>query len=107
MKIETKLLTTLTLLCVLSGCLSHTKYRPSIHGHDYLNQEIIEPKTYRRIYTGDPAFNEYVSISLDDLAKLALVLKNAKLPRKVRFIVERFTKEVKEVEAVNKKFLNP
>ena len=105
MRTETKLLATLTLLCVLSGCLSTTKYRPSIHGHDYLRQEIIEPITYRRIYTGDAEFNRYVSISLDDLAKLAIVLKNAKLPRKVRRIVERFSKEVKTVEKKNKQLL--
>ena len=102
MKTATKLLTTLTTLLVLSGCLSHTKYRPTIYGHDYQNQEIITPTTHERIYTGSPAFNKYVSISLHDLAKLALVLKNAKLPRKVRFIVERFNKEVKQVEAANK-----
>ena len=106
MKTETKLPIILTLLCVLSGCLGHTKYRPSIHGHDYLRQEIIEPTTHRRIYTGDAEFNKFVSISLDDLAKLALVLKNAKLPRKVRRIVERFSKEVKTVEKKNKQLLS-
>lgn len=105
MKTGMKLLTTLTMLCVLSGCLRSTSYRPTIHGHDYLNQEIIEPKTYRRIYTGSPEFNKYVSISLADLSKLALVLKNARLPRKVRRVVERFTKEVKRVKYKNNKLL--
>jgi len=106
MKIEMKLLTTLILLCVLSGCLRSTSYRPTVYGHDYLNQEIITPTTHKRIYTGDPEFNKFVSISLEDLSKLVLVLKNARLKRKVRRVVEKFSKEVKQVEKQNKQLLN-
>ena len=101
-----KQLTYLTILLILSSCLSHTKYRPSIYGHDHVTQEIVTPVSHERIYTGDPEFNKFVSIKLSDLSKLALVLRHAKLPRKVRRIVEKFTKEVKTVEKQNKTLLN-
>ncbi len=87
-----KLLLTLTILC--ASCGSTTDYRPSIYGHDYINREIITPVTFERISCGDKRFNEYVSVNLDDLAKLALILKHSKVPKKVRLLVEKFKKEV-------------
>jgi len=93
MKIETKLLTTLTIL-FLSACGSNTTYRPSIYGHDYINREIITPVNHARISCGEEAFNKYVSVNLNDLAKLALVLKHSKVPKKVRLLIENFKKEV-------------
>ena len=93
MTIETKLLTILTILC-LSACGSITTYRPSIYGHDYINREIVTPTTHARISCGDREFNKYVSVSLEDLTKLALILKHSKVPKKVRRLVEKFTKEV-------------
>lgn len=81
---------------LFSSCGSHTTYRPLIHGHDYLNQEIIVPRTHERIHCGEKRFNKYVSLSLDDLTRLALVLKNAKLPKKVRLLVEKFSHELIE-----------
>ena len=78
----------------LVSCGSPTKYRPSIYGHDYIQREIVTPKTHVRISCGDREFNKFVSVSLDDLAKLALVLKEAKVPKKVRILIEGFGKEV-------------
>jgi hypothetical protein len=92
-KTASKLLTTLTILCA-SACGSNTTYRPSIYGHDYVNREIITPATYARISCGDAEFNKYVSVNLDDLAKLALILKHSKVPKKVRVLIEDFSKEV-------------
>lgn len=82
------------MILFVSACGSTTSYRPSIYGHDYKNMEIITPVTYQRISCGDPAFQRYVSVDLDDLRKLALVLKNAKVPKKVRILIEGFGKEV-------------
>ncbi len=84
----------LTLLITLGSCRSTTTYRPTVYGHDYITREIIEPKTYRRINTGDKEFNKFVSFSLDDLAKLRLLLKDAKLSKKVRIIIEKFDKDL-------------
>jgi hypothetical protein len=78
----------------LSSCGSPTKYRPSIYGHDYVQREIVTPVTHVRISCGDEEFNKYVSVSLKDLSKLALVLKEAKVPKKVRVLIEGFGKEV-------------
>lgn len=84
----------LILLITLGSCRSTTTYRPSVYGHDYITREIIKPKTYERISTGDKEFNKYVSFSLDDLNKLRLILKDAKLSKKVRIIIEKFDNEV-------------
>lgn len=92
MKTGMKLLIFSTIL--LSSCGSTTSYRPSIYGHDYINREIVKPVTHERISCGENDFNRFVSIDLDDLRKLALVLKNAKVPRKVRILIEGFEKEV-------------
>ena len=94
-----KLLILLTILCV--SCGSATTYRPSIYGHDYINQEIVTPTTHERISCGAEDFNKYVSISLKDLTKLALVLKYAKVPKKVRVLIEGFRKELKKVKKAN------
>ena len=102
MKTEMKRLATLTTFLIVSSCGSLTKYRPSIYGHDYRNQEIITPVTFERISCGNPTFNEYASVKLDDLVKLALVLKYAKLPFKVRVLVDGFTKEVEKRNKENK-----
>lgn len=93
-KTVTPLLITLTIL--LSSCGSKTTYRPSIYGHDYINAEIITPVTHKRISCSEKDFNKYVSVDLKDLSKLAMVLKYAKLPRKVRILIEAFSKEVKK-----------
>jgi len=100
-----KLLTILTTCLILNSCGTNTKYRPSIYGHDYKAQEIITPITYKRVKCGDPEFNEYASVRLDDLSRLALILKYAKLPRKVRLLIENFRKEVEQRNKENKKFL--
>lgn len=103
-----KLLIALTILLV-SSCGSPTKYRPSIYGHDFVNREIVTPNTHVRISCGDRQFNKFVSVSLDDLAKLALVLKEAKVPKKVRILIEGFGKEVslrKKLQALDN-YSNP
>jgi len=82
-------------MILLNSCGSVTTYRPSIYGHDYAQREIITPETHVRISCGDQEFNKYVSVSLSDLSKLAIILKNAKVPKKVRILVEGFSKEVK------------
>lgn len=105
MKTEMKLLTTLTTFLILSSCGSRFKYRPVIYGHDYINQEIITPVTYKRIRTNDKKFNEYASIKLDDLSKLALVLKYAKLPLKVRILVDKYSQELTKRLKENKDIL--
>ena len=92
-----KRLILLMILCV-SSCGSSTKYRPEILGHDYKNLEIIKPKTYERVYCGDESFNKYASVSLKDLKKIALILKEAKIPWQVKVIVEELEKEVKRLE---------
>ena len=92
-----KLLLLLTILCV-SSCGSQTTYRPSIYGHDYINREIITPVTFERISCGERDFQKYASVNLKDLSKLALILQEAKLPKKVRIIIEAFEKEVKTVQ---------
>lgn len=82
----------ITLLIVLTiSCGNQTTYRPLVLSHDYENMEIVRPNKEGRTYCGDPKFNEYVSISLDDLADLALVLKNSKVPWWVRQIIEKKT----------------
>ena len=96
-----KLLIFLTILCV-SSCGSPTTYRPSIYGHDYITRVIVTPVTRKRISCGDREFNKYVSVSLKDLSKLAIILKEAKVPRKVRILVEAFNKEVKSVKLKQK-----
>lgn len=90
------------LLASMVSCGSKTKYRPSIYGHDYMNMEIIKPVTFDRVSCGDPDFNKYVSVSLDDLSKLALVLREAKVPRAVRVIIENFNKELESKKALQK-----
>ena len=102
MKTEKKLLIHLTIFLLLSSCGSRTTYKPSIYGHDYLNQEIITPVTHERIYCGSPEFNKYATVKLEDLVSLALILKYAKLPKKVRLIVEGFRKEVATRNKQNK-----
>lgn len=84
----------LILLITLGSCRSTTTYRPSVYGHDYITREIIAPKTHKRISTGDKEFNKYVSFSLTDLTKLRAILKDAKLSKKVRIIIEKFDNEV-------------
>jgi hypothetical protein len=96
----------LTILLInLSACGSQTTYRPSIYGHDFETREIITPSTHIRISCGAREFNKYVSVSLKDLSKLALVLKNAKVPRKVRILIEGFGKEVALRKKQNEKLL--
>lgn len=97
-----KQLTTLMMFLILSSCGSLTTYRPSIYGHDFKTMEIVTPVTYERISCGEKEFNKYASIKLSDLSKLALILKNAKLPKKVRFIIERFKREVDKRAKENK-----
>lgn len=62
-------------------------------------QTIIEPKTFKRISCGEPEFQAYASVSIDDLVRIATVLKNAKLPRHIRILVEQFNEEVKKLES--------
>lgn len=83
------------LTILLNSCGSVTTYRPSIYGHDYRSREIITPVTHERISCGDKDFQKYVSINLKDLSKLAVILKNAKLPKKIRIVIENFKKEYK------------
>ena len=90
------------LTILLSSCGSTTTYRPSIYGHDYITREIITPVTHKRISCGDKDFNKYVSVNLSDLAKLAIILKNAKVPKKVRILVEGFKNEVDQREKENR-----
>lgn len=92
-----KLLIFLTILFV-SSCGSPTTYRPWIHGHSTKDQAIIVPQTKERIYCSEDRFQEYVSVSIQDLQALALILKHAKVPKKVRIIIERFNKDVSELE---------
>lgn len=61
--------------------------------------ELVRPKKKGRISCGDPQFEMYASVHLNDLKKLALILKKAKLPRHVRIIVEQLNNEVSELEA--------
>lgn len=90
----------LLLIALTTSCgSSETTYRPVVYGHDYVAMEIIRPITFERVSCGDPDFNKYVSVSIDDLVKLATVLKNAKLPRHIRIIVEQYTSDLKELEA--------
>jgi hypothetical protein len=101
MKTEMKRPVFLTMF-LISSCASGTKYKPSIYGHDYRNREIITPVTHERIYCGTREFNKFASVRLEDLTKLALILKYAKVPRKVRLIVENFRKEVAKRNKQNK-----
>lgn len=95
-----KRLIILTILCV--SCGSEVKYRPMILGHDYKNLEIIKPNRQGRIYCGDEEFNNYASIHTQDVANIALVLKNAKVPWYLRHILQDIKKKMaKELEAVN------
>lgn len=96
-----KLLIFLTILCVTS-CGSPTTYRPDVYGHDYMNMTIIEPISKRRISCGDEEFNEYASVKLKDIVKIATVLKKAKLPRHIRILIEDFETEIKELEKLQK-----
>lgn len=84
-------------LC-LTSCGSNTTYRPEILGHDYMRMELVKPKKQGRISCGDPQFEMYASVHLNDLKKLALILKKAKLPRHVRLLVEELNKEVEVLE---------
>lgn len=94
-----KLLIYLTILCASLGCGSTTTYRPWIHGHSALEEAIIVPQTKERIYCNDEErFQKYVSVSILDLQKLALILKHAKVPKKVRIIVENFRKDVEKLK---------
>ena len=90
------------LLLTLSttSCSSNTTYRPKIYGHDYYTMTIIEPVTYKATYCGDPDFNKYVSVKLEDLTKLALVLKKAKLPIHIRIIIEEFNNDILEAKGL-------
>lgn len=99
-QIVTKPLLILTILCI-SGCGSNTTYRPLVYGHDYMNMTIIEPKTFRRISCGDEEFNGYASVRVEDIAKLATVLKKAKLPRHIRILVEQLNNEVVELNGLD------
>ena len=88
----------LLLISLTTSCASSTTYRPKIYGHDFQDGSIIAPKTHERISCSEFRFNEYVSISLDDLAKLALALKNAKLPRHIRIIIEDVNRELRQLK---------
>ena len=91
------------LMCLIVGsCKSLTTYRPAIYGHDYVSREIITPVSHNRISCGDKEFNKYVSFSLTDLTKIGVLLKNAKLSRKVRIILEKFDKDIKKKIKKNK-----
>lgn len=98
-----KLLILLTILC--ASCSSPTKYRPTIYGHDYKYGEIVKPITHERISCRDEEFNKYVSFSLKDFSKIALLLEKADVPYDIRIILEKFEKELKQVK--RKQSLNP
>lgn len=95
-----KLLLFLTILCV-SGCGSNTTYRPMVYGHDYMRMALVEPVTFRRISCGDEEFQEYASVKVEDLVKIATVLKKAKVPKHIRVLVESLTKELGDVRRFN------
>lgn len=84
----------LTMLCAVISCAGQTTYRPSVFGHDYVNGEIVTPYTHERISCFDKKFNSYASFRIDDVKKVALALKYAKLPKDVRIILERIKKDV-------------
>lgn len=63
-----------------------------------MNMTIIEPVTKRRVSCGDDEFNEYASVRVEDIAKLATVLKKARLPKHIRILVEEFNNEIKMLE---------
>lgn len=86
------------LLILCASCAGTTTYRPSIYAHDYKYGEIIVPVTKERISCREPEFNKYVSFSLEDFSKIALVLKKAELPRHVIIILEKFEKELRLVK---------
>ena len=63
-----------------------------------MEMTIIEPITKRRISCGDAEFNEYASVRVVDIAKIATALKSAKLPRHIRLLIERLNNELAELE---------
>jgi len=85
-------------LTIFGSCRGSLVYRPMIYGHDYVGREIITPKTKVRISTGDREFNKFVSISFDDLNKLAALLKDGKFSKKVRILVGKHKKNLKAHE---------
>lgn len=99
-KIEILLLT-LSTIFLISSCGSTTTYRPPIAAHDYKNMELVL-KDHSRVYAGDKKFNEYASIHLDDLIKIAIIIKNAKLPKHIILIVEQYEKEVLKLKQKSK-----
>lgn len=97
-----KIVTGLLIFLILGSCAKTTKYRPLIYGHDYTYGEIIRPVSYERISCRSPEFQDYVSFSIDDLAKVRLLIKHGKLPKKVRIILEKFDKDFEKIKRKNK-----
>ena len=87
-----KLLIVLMILC--ASCGSDIKYRPIVLSHDYKNMELVKPNRQGRIYAGDPEFQEYASVHVQDIANIALVLKNAKVPWYLKHILKDINKKL-------------
>jgi len=84
---------------LLTGCGGSIKWRPNIYVHDYENKLILDADN-NKVACNSKEFNNYVSMSIDDLGELAFVVHNAKMPRKVRRKLKKIIKayELSEIE---------
>lgn len=87
----------LTTFLLLSSCeLVDVKWRPNFYDHNYVKQEII-PAVGDVVSCKSPEFEEFVSLPRSDVRELALIIKEAKIPRDLQ---ERLDEIVEELEKV-------
>jgi len=76
-----------TTVFLLTSCGTRPiEFRPKIYAHDYISESIIYSydDDLVEVSCSESGFEDYVSISIDDLVEIAWILKKAQMPRKYK-----------------------
>lgn len=76
------------------------EFRPTIWATDYVNGDIVQSGTGNRLSCYEKKIQEYACMSLNDIVTLASILRNAKVPKKLKKELDNFLKSSLNVSEI-------